>query len=90
MTLGDLQDIITNGKPEDMSWDEWFAMPVMIGQTEMQLKELEWDGVGAMDADVKLADEEDEQAIPMVVFAMVMEGGFADDQEENFFDPRLN
>lgn len=89
MTLGDLQDIITNGKPEGMSWDEWFAMPVMIGQTEMQLKELEWESVGAVEADVKLADEEDEAAIPMNVFAMVMEGSFQDD-EEDFFDPRLN
>lgn len=91
MTLGDLYDIIVSEKPDGMSIDEWFSMPVMVGANKETLRELEWDGVGMVDADVNVSGQEGIMPdVPMLVFAISVANDLVDDSEEEYFDPQLN
>lgn len=92
MTLGELYDIIAHEKPEGMSIDKWFAMPVMVGHDKTTLRELNWDGVGMVEANVTIEGNEGTiPEVPMLIFAISAGGDIIeDDGTFSDFDPQLN
>lgn len=92
MTLGDLYDIIVSEKPDGMSIDEWFSMPVMVGGDKHTLREFEWEGVGMVEADVNIEGQQGTiPDVPMLVFAISSADDIIDNNsDETYFDPQLN
>lgn len=91
MTLGDLYDIIVNEKPEGMSMEEWLSMPVMVGNKNIKMTELNWDNVGMVEADVTIENNEGIiPDVPMLIFAISTENIIDPAEDDEFFDPQLN